>query len=288
MLNEKIHTGPVETPKTVQETSPVVELPVRYPKSELNAQDIVKVVNLSKQFDGIEVLRDINLTIKKGDVVSILGSSGSGKSTLLRCMNWLEQPERGSIHLGDERIGINPATRKPLKYKELAKIRERIGMVFQSFNLWPHLTVLRNVMEALLHVKKMPKVEAEKIARAQLEKVGMSHKLDSYPSMLSGGQKQRVAIARALAMEPEVLLFDEPTSALDPELVDEVLTVMQSLSKEGYTMVVVTHEMEFARNVSSQVVFLEKGILIEKCPPEKFFTHPDSPRVRQFLKLDGA
>ncbi|WOG27452.1 amino acid ABC transporter ATP-binding protein [Endozoicomonas sp. 8E] len=288
MLNEKILTKPVETPKTAQGSAPVVELPVQYPQTESNARDIVKVVNLSKQFDGIEVLRDINLTIKKGDVVSILGSSGSGKSTLLRCMNWLEQPERGSIHLGDERIGINPVTKKPLKYKELARIRERIGMVFQSFNLWPHLTVLKNVMEALLHVKKMPKAEAEKIARVQLEKVGMSHKLDSYPSMLSGGQKQRVAIARALAMEPEVLLFDEPTSALDPELVDEVLTVMQTLSKEGYTMVVVTHEMEFARNVSSQVVFLEKGILIEKCPPEKFFTNPDSPRVRQFLKLDGA
>ncbi|ERM58414.1 MULTISPECIES: amino acid ABC transporter ATP-binding protein [Vibrio] len=250
-------------------------------------ETIISVENLSKQFDGIEVLRDINLTIKKGDVVSILGSSGSGKSTLLRCMNWLEQPERGTIFMGDERIGINSETGKPLKYKELAKLRERLGMVFQSFNLWPHLTVLQNVMEALVHVKKIAKSDAEEMARKQLDKVGMSHKLESYPSMLSGGQKQRVAIARALAMEPDVLLFDEPTSALDPELVEEVLLVMKKLSQEGYTMVVVTHEMEFARQVSDQVVFLEKGILIEKSNPEKFFTNPDSPRVRQFLKLDS-
>ncbi|OEE03527.1 amino acid ABC transporter ATP-binding protein [Vibrio cyclitrophicus] len=250
-------------------------------------ETIISVENLSKQFDEIEVLRDINLTIKKGDVVSILGSSGSGKSTLLRCMNWLEQPERGTIFMGDERIGINSETGKPLKYKELAKLRERLGMVFQSFNLWPHLTVLQNVMEALVHVKKIAKSDAEEMARKQLDKVGMSHKLESYPSMLSGGQKQRVAIARALAMEPDVLLFDEPTSALDPELVEEVLLVMKKLSQEGYTMVVVTHEMEFARQVSDQVVFLEKGILIEKSNPEKFFTNPDSPRVRQFLKLDS-
>lgn len=250
-------------------------------------ETIISVENLSKQFDGIEVLRDINLTIKKGDVVSILGSSGSGKSTLLRCMNWLEQPERGTIFMGDERIGINSETGKPLKYRELAKLRERLGMVFQSFNLWPHLTVLQNVMEALVHVKKIAKSDAEEMARKQLDKVGMSHKLESYPSMLSGGQKQRVAIARALAMEPDVLLFDEPTSALDPELVEEVLLVMKKLSQEGYTMVVVTHEMEFARQVSDQVVFLEKGILIEKSNPEKFFTNPDSPRVRQFLKLDS-
>lgn len=247
---------------------------------------IIKIINLSKQFDGIEVLRDINLNIQKGEVVSILGSSGSGKSTLLRCINWLEQPERGFIYIGDERIGVNAETNKPAKYKELAQMRQRVGMVFQSFNLWPHLTVKQNVMEALIHVKKWTKSDAESMAEIQLEKVGMSHKLDSYPSMLSGGQKQRVAIARALAMEPEVLLFDEPTSALDPELVEEVLTVIQKLSKEGYTMVIVTHEMDFARQVSDQVVFLEKGILIEKNAPEKFFTNPDSIRVRQFLKLD--
>jgi polar amino acid transport system ATP-binding protein len=256
--------------------------------SEEEKDSIIKIINLSKQFDGIEVLRDINLNIQKGEVVSILGSSGSGKSTLLRCINWLEQPERGFIYIGNERIGVNAKTNKPAIYKELAKIRQRVGMVFQSFNLWPHLTVKQNVMEALIHVKKWSKSDAEHMAETQLEKVGMSHKLDSYPSMLSGGQKQRVAIARALAMEPEVLLFDEPTSALDPELVEEVLTVMQKLSKEGYTMVIVTHEMDFARQVSDQVVFLEKGILIEKNPPEKFFTNPESTRVRQFLKLDAS
>ncbi|WP_418642421.1 amino acid ABC transporter ATP-binding protein [Vibrio chaetopteri] len=256
--------------------------------NEEEKDSIIKIINLSKQFDGIEVLRDINLSIQKGEVVSILGSSGSGKSTLLRCINWLEQPERGFIYVGDERIGVNAETNEPAKYKELAKMRQRVGMVFQSFNLWPHLTVKQNVMEALIHVKKWSKSDAESMAKTQLEKVGMSHKLDSYPSMLSGGQKQRVAIARALAMKPEVLLFDEPTSALDPELVEEVLTVMQKLSKEGYTMVIVTHEMDFARQVSDQVVFLEKGILIEKNPPEKFFTEPDSTRVRQFLKLDAS
>lgn len=273
----------VETLDQVQsETEDSVQAPSQ---DELNS--IIKIINLSKQFDGIEVLRDINLNIQKGEVVSILGSSGSGKSTLLRCINWLEQPERGFIYIGDERIGVNAETNKPAKYKELAQMRQRVGMVFQSFNLWPHLTVKQNVMEALVHVKKWSKADAESMAETQLEKVGMSHKLDSYPSMLSGGQKQRVAIARALAMEPEVLLFDEPTSALDPELVEEVLTVMQKLSKEGYTMVIVTHEMDFARQVSDQVVFLEKGILIEKNAPEKFFTNPDSTRVRQFLKLDA-
>ncbi len=246
---------------------------------------VIRVKKLSKQFNGMEVLRDINLEIKKGEVVSILGSSGSGKSTLLRCMNWLEQPERGKIFVDDIRLGICESSNKPMTHNQLAKMREKIGMVFQNFNLWPHLTVQQNVMEALLHVKKMPKKEAKEIASKQLEKVGMSDFSDKYPITLSGGQKQRVAIARSLAMSPDVLLFDEPTSALDPERVDEVLMVMKKLSQEGYTMVVVTHEMEFARMVSDQVVFLEKGKLIEKSTPEKFFTNPDAIRVRQFLKL---
>ncbi|KAA8999388.1 amino acid ABC transporter ATP-binding protein [Affinibrenneria salicis] len=244
----------------------------------------VSVKNVSKQFDNVEVLRDINLTVKKGEVVSILGSSGSGKSTLLRCMNWLEQPDRGEIHISGSRIGVNDSTGKAMSHRELAKIRERVGMVFQSFNLWPHLTVRQNVTEALLHVKGMKRDEANEIARIQLEKVGMAHKSDSFPLTLSGGQKQRVAIARSLAMSPEVILFDEPTSALDPELVGEVLGVMRTLSGEGYTMVVVTHEMEFARQVSDQVVFLEKGLIIEQAPPDKFFNHSDSERVRQFLQ----
>lgn len=247
---------------------------------------VIRIKNLSKQFDGVEVLRDINLEIKRGEVVSILGSSGSGKSTLLRCMNYLEQPERGKIFVDDMRMGVDDSNNKPMTHNQLAKMREKIGMVFQNFNLWPHLTVLQNVMEALLHVKKLPKKQAREIAAEQLEKVGMEDFLEQYPITLSGGQKQRVAIARSLAMSPDVLLFDEPTSALDPERVDEVLMVMKRLSQEGYTMIVVTHEMEFARMVSDQVVFLEKGKLIEKSAPEKFFTNPDAIRVRQFLKLD--
>ena len=244
----------------------------------------VSIKNVSKQFDNIEVLRDINLTVEKGSVVSILGSSGSGKSTLLRCMNWLEQPDRGEIHIGGQRLGIDEQNGKAMSHRQLSKIRERVGMVFQSFNLWPHLTVQQNVSEALLHVKGMKRDEASAIAIQQLEKVGMAHKADAWPITLSGGQKQRVAIARSLAMSPEVILFDEPTSALDPELVNEVLGVMKALAAEGYTMVVVTHEMDFARQVSDEVVFLEKGLLIEKAPPEKFFTNPDSERVRQFLQ----
>ena len=236
----------------------------------------VSIKNVSKQFDNIEVLRDINLTVEKGSVVSILGSSGSGKSTLLRCMNWLEQPDRGEIHIGGQRLGIDEQNGKAMSHRQLSKIRERVGMVFQSFNLWPHLTVQQNVSEALLHVKGMKRDEASAIAIQQLEKVGMAHKADAWPITLSGGQKQRVAIARSL--------FDEPTSALDPELVNEVLGVMKALAAEGYTMVVVTHEMDFARQVSDEVVFLEKGLLIEKAPPEKFFTNPDSERVRQFLQ----
>ncbi|MCE0492766.1 amino acid ABC transporter ATP-binding protein [Vibrio salinus] len=243
----------------------------------------IEVRKLSKQFDGIEVLRDINLTVNKGEVVSILGSSGSGKSTLLRCMNWLEQPDKGKIYIGDERIGVRDEDKKPMTNKQLAKIRERVGMVFQSFNLWPHVTVIENVMMPLLKVKHMDKISAEQIAVEQLDKVGMLEKRDVYPITLSGGQKQRVAIARSLAMSPDVLLFDEPTSALDPERVGEVLNVMKKLSLEGYTMVVVTHEMEFARAVSDQVVFLEKGKLIEKAPPEAFFNNPKSERVQQFL-----
>ncbi|MEO3739520.1 polar amino acid transport system ATP-binding protein [Kosakonia oryzendophytica] len=244
----------------------------------------VSIKNLSKQFDNIEVLRDINLTVEKGTVVSILGSSGSGKSTLLRCMNWLEQPDRGEVRISGQRIGVDEKTGKAMSHKDLSHIRERVGMVFQSFNLWPHLTVLQNVTEALVHVKGMKREMANEIAHRQLEKVGMSHKEAVYPITLSGGQKQRVAIARSLAMSPEVILFDEPTSALDPELVNEVLGVMKDLAAEGYTMVVVTHEMDFARQVSDEVVFLEKGLLIEKAPPEKFFTAPDSDRVRKFLQ----
>ena len=246
----------------------------------------VQIDNLSKSFDGVEVLRDISLTVNKGEVVSVLGSSGSGKSTLLRCINWLEEPDRGSINIAGQRIGAD-AQGKRMNNRDLAAIRARTGMVFQSFNLWPHLNVLQNVMEAPMQVKKMRKDEARAIAQTLLEKVGMEQKAEAFPYTLSGGQKQRVAIARALAMSPEVILFDEPTSALDPERVGEVLTVMKNLSSEGYTMIVVTHEMEFARAVSDQVVFLEKGLLIEKSAPEKFFTNPETERVRKFLELSA-
>ncbi|WP_110597895.1 amino acid ABC transporter ATP-binding protein [Salinicola lusitanus] len=243
----------------------------------------VSIRHLSKSFDGVEVLRDVDLEVREGDVVTILGSSGSGKSTLLRCINWLERPDSGSIHIGGQRIGVNDAGR-PMPVRELAKVRARTGMVFQSFNLWPHLNVLHNVTEAPIHVLGKSKAEAEALARDLLEKVGMSPKADAYPSTLSGGQKQRVAIARALAMQPEVMLFDEPTSALDPELVGEVLAVIKDLSAEGYTMVIVTHEMAFARAVSDQVVFLEKGLIIEQADPETFFTNASTERVRQFLE----
>jgi len=247
----------------------------------------VRIQNLSKSFSDIEVLRDIELTVNKGEVVSVLGSSGSGKSTMLRCINWLEEPDRGSIHIAGQRIGINEQAGRKMTNRELAAIRAKTGMVFQGFNLWPHLSVLQNVMEAPVQVKGMAKEQARAIAVELLEKVGMGDKRDSYPYTLSGGQKQRVAIARVLAMSPEVILFDEPTSALDPERVGEVLTVMKNLSAEGYTMIVVTHEMEFARAVSDQVVFLEKGKIIEKSAPEKFFSNPETERVRKFLELSA-
>ncbi|VFR42602.1 Arginine/ornithine ABC transporter, ATP-binding protein AotP [plant metagenome] len=243
----------------------------------------VSLRNISKSFDGYEVLRDINLTVKRGDVVSMLGSSGSGKSTLLRCVNWLEQPDRGEVRVAGQRMGLSEAG-KPMNARQLAAARARTGMVFQGFNLWPHFTVLQNVTEVPIHVQGMPRAQAREKAQALLQKVGLADKANQYPHSLSGGQKQRVAIARVLAIEPEVLLFDEPTSALDPERVGEVLNVMRDLSADGYTMIVVTHEMDFARAVSSQVVFLERGKIIEQGDPETFFTRPSTERVQRFLE----
>jgi polar amino acid transport system ATP-binding protein len=247
----------------------------------------VEVRKVSKTFGGIKVLWDISLSVARGQTVSILGPSGSGKSTLLRCINWLEEPDCGEIYIAGERIGVRPDGKTRMSDRELAGMRSRIGMVFQSFNLWPHLSVLQNVTEAPIHVFGVPRDEAVSRAEMLLDKVGISEKRDAYPYVLSGGQKQRVAIARALAMNPEVILFDEPTSALDPELVGEVLTVMRALADEGMTMVVVTHEMAFAHEASDEIVFLDQGRVVERADPENFFNKPSTDRARQFLQRYG-
>ena len=242
----------------------------------------VEIRNVSKSFGALEVLRDVSLEVERGKTVSILGPSGSGKSTLLRCINWLEEPDSGEIFVAGERIGTCDG-KTHMSDHELSRVRARIGMVFQSFNLWPHLSVLQNVTEAPIHVLGLKKEEAVARAEKLLEKVGIGDKRDTYPYQLSGGQKQRVGIARALAMNPAVILFDEPTSALDPELEGEVLGVMRALATEGMTMVVVTHEMEFARDVSNEVVFIDQGLIVEREKPEIFFAQPKTARARQFL-----
>ena len=222
----------------------------------------VSVKNVSKQFDNVEVLRDINLTVEKGTVVSILGSSGSGKSTLLRCMNWLEQPDRGEIHIGGQRLGIDEQRGRAMSHRQLAKIRERVGMVFQSFNLWPHLTVQQNVSEALLHVKGMKRDEAKAIAMQQLEKVGMAHKADVYPITLSGGQKQRVAIARAMVNEPALILADEPTGALDSQTSRVVMDLFHEMHEKYHkTIVLITHNPALAEECQ-RVLTLRDGLIV--------------------------
>lgn len=248
-----------------------------------DALPVIEINDLHKSFDGVEVLKGIDFRIERGQIISIIGSSGSGKSTLLRCINWLEQPERGSIRIVGDRIGVSADGKTPMPEKELARMRARMAMVFQSFNLWPHLNVLQNVTEAPIHVQGLNKDEAVAQAEKWLERVGMIVKKDAYPWTLSGGQKQRVAIARALAMNPEVILFDEPTSALDPELVGEVQEVISELAAEHFTMVIVTHEMDFARNISDEVVFIDNGVVVEQAAPEKFFGDPDTERLRQFV-----
>ena len=243
---------------------------------------VIEVNNLHKSFDGVEVLKGVDFKVNRGQVISIIGSSGSGKSTLLRCMNWLEEPDEGSIRIVGDRIGLRDDG-TTMAEKELADMRARMAMVFQSFNLWPHLSVLQNVVEAPVHVQGLAKDKAVAKAETWLDRVGMIHKKDAYPFTLSGGQKQRVAIARALAMDPEVILFDEPTSALDPELVGEVQEVIGELAAEHFTMAIVTHEMNFARSISSEVVFIDKGVVVEQAAPDKFFGDPDSERLRQFI-----
>lgn len=244
------------------------------------------VTDIHKSFNSHKVLKGVSLEANKGDVISMIGSSGSGKSTFLRCINLLETPTSGDIRLLGDSIKFKTnkrGERQPADNKQVELMRSKLSMVFQGFNLWSHMTVLENIIEAPVHVLGMPKAEAIERASALLNKVGIYERKDYYPSQMSGGQQQRAAIARALAMEPEVLLFDEPTSALDPELVGEVLKVMRSLAEEGRTMIVVTHEMAFARDVSSQVVFLHDGKIEEQGTPQKVFGDPDSERVKQFL-----
>ncbi|NTU70573.1 MAG: amino acid ABC transporter ATP-binding protein [Coriobacteriia bacterium] len=239
------------------------------------SQPIVRIQNLVKSFGTLDVLKGVDLEVDKGEVVVVLGPSGSGKSTMLRCINRLEEPTGGKIYFEDTEITA-PDT-------NVNKMREHIGMVFQSFNLFPHLTAKGNVMLAQQRVLKRSKAEAEKSAVSQLERVGLGDKVDYYPAQLSGGQQQRVAIARALAMDPHVMLFDEATSALDPELVRGVLDVMKELAKGGMTMIVVTHEMGFARDVADRVVFMDEGIVHEQGTPEEVFDHPKSDRTKDFL-----
>ena len=256
---------------------------------EVHAAALV-VEDLHKRFADLEVLKGVSLAAHDGDVISVIGSSGSGKSTMLRCINLLEIPDAGRILVSGEEIAMKAGRagkRQPADPKQVARIRASLAMVFQSFNLWSHMTILQNVTEGPIRVLGLPKVEAVERGKALLDKVGIGDRLDYYPSHLSGGQQQRAAIARALAMEPQVMLFDEPTSALDPELVGEVLKVMRDLAGEGRTMVVVTHEMAFARDVSSEVMFLHQGKVEERGRPAEVFQNPASERTRQFLKLDG-
>ena len=248
---------------------------------------IIQVQDLHKSFGDLEVLKGVSLEVDKGDVVCIIGASGSGKSTFLRCVNFLEEPTRGKIYIEGQLMGYRELPDGRLVKDAQATInrmRAEIGMVFQLFNLWPHKTVLGNVIEAPMIVRKQSRHEAVTIAEALLDKVGILEKKDEFPSRLSGGQQQRVAIARALAMNPKIMMFDEATSALDPELVGEVLAVMRQLAAEGMTMLVVTHEMGFAREVADRVIFLDDGRIEEDATPEQIFTHPTSERTRQFLR----
>ncbi|MDD7392519.1 MAG: amino acid ABC transporter ATP-binding protein [Fusobacterium gastrosuis] len=236
---------------------------------------MINIQNLYKNFGDLEVLKNISTTINKGEIISIIGPSGSGKSTFLRCINKLEEPTNGHIFID----GMDLMDKKT----DINKIRERVGMVFQHFNLFPHKTVLENLTLSPTIVKNENKIEAEKYALYLLEKVGLVDKANSYPAQLSGGQKQRIAIARALAMKPEVILFDEPTSALDPEMIKEVLDVMRELAKEGMTMIIVTHEMGFAKNVGNRILFMDKGEIVEDSSPKEFFENPKNERVKDFL-----
>lgn len=243
-------------------------------------EPLLRVQGVRKAFGEQQVLRDVSLSVEKGDVVAILGPSGSGKTTLLRCMNFLEKADGGSMIFDGEQIDLHHVAKR-----DIARIRRKTAFVFQSYNLFLNKTALENIMEGLVIARKMPRTEAREIGMRMLQKVGLSDRAAAYPSELSGGQQQRVAIARALATEPEIIYFDEPTSALDPELTGEVLSVMRDLAGEGMTMLVVTHEMGFAKNVSSKVAFMENGVIVEEGPSKAFFEQPREARTRAFLRL---
>ena len=247
---------------------------------------VIRIEGLSKCFGAIRVLHDVTLSVARSEVLCVIGPSGSGKSTLLRCLAALEEYTTGSVYIDGELLGYYERAGKRVRASErqIDSIRRNVGMVFQQFNLWPHMTALGNVATPLMLVKRMSRVDAAERARAMLAKVGLADKADQYPSRLSGGQQQRVAIARALAMEPKVMLFDEPTSALDPELIGEVLGVMKQLATEGMTMVVVTHEMGFARDVADRVIFMDAGSIVEEGPAARIFEQPHARRLRQFLQ----
>ena len=249
------------------------------------AETVIRVEGLCKSFGTQEVLKHVNLEVRLGEKICIVGPSGSGKSTFLRCINLLEEPNAGSLQVGAQKMDFSGlAGRRPrVTEAEMNRLRLEVGMVFQSFNLWSHMTALQNVMEAPMRVRKLSRSAARQRATDLLQRVGLGDKGSSYPSELSGGQQQRVAIARALAMEPQVMLFDEPTSSLDPELVSEVLDVMEKLAVEGMTMLVVTHEMGFATEVADRVIFMDQGSILEDAPPERFFERPETERARQFL-----
>ena len=241
---------------------------------------MLTIHELSKQFDGTPVLKGVDLTVNKGDVIAVIGQSGGGKTTLLRCMNFLETADSGTMEFDGEVFDL-----KKISKRDVERLRRKTAFVFQSYNLFRNKTALQNVMLGLTVARKIPKAQAQQLAREALAKVGRADKADSYPNALSGGQQQRVAIARALATNPEIIYFDEPTSALDPELTGEVLSVMRALAEEGMTMLVVTHEMNFARNVSSKVIFMENGTIVEAGPSREIFTNPKEERTRSFLRL---
>ena len=242
---------------------------------------MISIKNLHKKFDELEVLKGIDLEVEKGKVIFLIGPSGSGKTTFLRCLNVLETPTAGTISIEDQSLDFS----QPVPKRKIPSFRSLTGMVFQSYNLFPHMTALENVMEGPITVKRETKETVRKKAESLLAKVGLGDKLDYYPFQLSGGQQQRVGIARALAMEPKVMLFDEPTSALDPELVGEVLKVMKDLAGEGMTMIVVTHEMRFAKEVADEVLFMDGGVIVERSKPEDIFTNPKEERTKRFLSL---